>query len=36
MKAMMSMEKKYGVEFVFCPKELAAKKIIELLDRKET
>lgn len=31
MKAMMSMEKKYGVEFMFCTKAEAPKKIIELL-----
>lgn len=31
MKAMISMEKKYGVEFVFCPKQQSAQKIIELL-----
>lgn len=31
MKAMVSMEKKYGVEFIFCTKQEAPKKIIELL-----
>lgn len=31
MKAIISMEKKYGVEFVFCTKQEAPKKIIELL-----
>lgn len=31
MKAMISMEKKYGVEFIFCTKQEAPKKIIELL-----
>lgn len=31
MKAMMSMEARYGVEFVFCTKANAPKKIIELL-----
>lgn len=31
MKAMMSMEERYGVEFIFCTKANAPKKIIELL-----
>lgn len=30
-KAMITMEKKYGVKFVFCPKNKAAEKIVELL-----
>lgn len=31
MKAIISMEKKYGVEFVFCTKKEAPKKILEIL-----
>ena len=31
MKAMLSMEKKYNVEFVFCTKQEAPRKIIEIL-----
>lgn len=30
-KAMLTMEKKYGVKFVFCPRHKAAEKIVELL-----
>jgi len=33
-KAMLTMEKKYGVKFVFCPKNKAAEKIVELLGGK--
>lgn len=33
MKAMMSMEERYGVEFIFCTKANAPKKIIELLEK---
>lgn len=31
MKAIISMEKKYGAEFIFCTKQESARKIIELL-----
>ena len=31
MKAIMSMEKRYGVEFIFCSKREAPKKILEIL-----
>ena len=31
-KAMLTMQKKYGVEFLFCTPEEAGRKIIELLE----
>lgn len=34
-KAMLTMQQKYGVEFVFCKKEDSGRRVIELLEGKE-